>query len=114
MRVRSGDLVEVITGKYRTARGRVKEVLPKEDRVLVEGVNIIKRHMKRAAARQAGIIEREAPIHLSNVMPVCPSCNKAVRIGHKMEGEDKVRVCKNCGATLPGVIGKRVEETAQS
>jgi large subunit ribosomal protein L24 len=77
-------------------------VLPREDRVVVEGVNIIKRHTKaRGITRPAGIVEREAPIHLSDVMLVCPNCQKAARVGFKVRQEgDKVRLCRQCGEEI--------------
>jgi large subunit ribosomal protein L24 len=105
-RVKKGDTVEVIAGKDLGERGEVLSVLPKEDRVVVQGVNILKRHRK---ARQAGnqqvraqIVEFEGPIHLSNVMVVCPSCDKPSRIGFRVRENDgfKVRVCKQCGKDL--------------
>lgn len=100
-RVKKGDTVEVIAGKDLGARGTVLTVLPKEDRVVVERVNILKRHRK---ARQAGnqqipaqIVEFEGPIHLSNVMVVCPSCGKKARVGFRVRDDGfKVRVCKQC------------------
>lgn len=100
-RVKKGDTVEVIAGKDLGSRGTVLTVLPKEDRVVVERVNILKRHRK---ARQAGnqqipaqIVEFEGPIHLSNVMVVCPSCGKKTRVGFRVRDDGfKVRVCKQC------------------
>ena len=100
-RVKKGDTVEVVAGKDLGARGEVLVVLPKEDRVVVERVNILKRHRK---ARQAGnqqisaqIVEFEGPIHLSNVMVVCQSCGKKTRVGFRVRDDGfKVRVCKQC------------------
>lgn len=108
MNVRKGDTVQIITGKYRSKRGAVKTVERDTDRVAVEGVNVVKRHIKgRTQARQAGIVEVEKPIHVSNVMIVCPSCNEAVRVGHRIENGEKVRYCKNpdCGKTIPDRTG---------
>jgi large subunit ribosomal protein L24 len=113
MNVRKGDTVMVITGKYKSKRGQVKTALPIEGKVIVEGVNIVKRHMKaRSTVRQAGIIEVEKPIDISNVMIVCPTCNEAVRIGHRVENNEKVRFCKNqsCGATIPDNTGWRNQQ----
>jgi len=110
MNIRKGDTVMVITGKYRTKKGEVKLTLPDRDRVVVEGVNVMKRHIKgRTQARQAGIVEIEAPIHVSNVMLVCPSCGEAVRVGHRVENGEKVRFCKNpdCGKTIGDNTGWR-------
>jgi large subunit ribosomal protein L24 len=103
-RIKKGDTVEVIAGKDLGERGEVLEVRPKDDRVVVQGVNILKRHRK---ARQAGnrqvpaqIVEFEGPIHLSNVMVVCPSCSKRVRVGFRMREDGKTRFCKKCDADL--------------
>jgi len=88
----------VLRGKDAGKRGRVRQVLPSETRVVVEGVNIIKRHTKpRGVARQAGIIEREAPIHASKVMLVCSKCNQPTRVGRRiLDDGTKVRVCRKC------------------
>lgn len=101
-RVRRGDLVEVIAGKDKGKRGKVLRVYPKRERVLVQGVNIVKKHMRqRSADMPGGIIEMEAPIHLSNVMPVCNKCNRGVRVGFKiLEDGTKIRICRRCGEAL--------------
>ncbi|MGB1285662.1 MAG: 50S ribosomal protein L24 [Aggregatilineales bacterium] len=104
-RVKRGDTVEVIAGKDLGERGEVLRVINKADRVLIDGINIVKRHEK---ARQAGqstvpaqIIEKEAPVHLSNVMVVCTSCDKRTRIGYRLrEDGHKTRFCKKCDANL--------------
>ncbi len=108
MNIKRGDTVQVITGKYKQKKGTVKTVIAAENRITVEGVNVVKRHTKaKSQVRQAGIIEVEAPIHASNVMVVCPRCNETVRTGHREEGGEKVRFCKNpsCGATIPDNTG---------
>ncbi len=114
MNIRKGDTVQVIAGKYRTKKGEVKLVHREVDKVVVEGVNIVKKHIKggRTQARQAGIVEVEAPIHVSNVMIVCPACNEAVRVGHRIENDEKVRFCKNpaCGKTIPDRTGWQTRE----
>lgn len=100
--IRQDDIVEVLAGKDRGKRGQVREVLPAPQRVIVQGVNIVKKHMKaRALGTQAGIIEIEASIHRSNVAVVCPDCDKATRIGfrHRADGV-KVRYCKRCEEDL--------------
>jgi len=104
-RIKKGDLVEVITGDDRGVRGRVLRVIPKKQRVVVSGVNIVKKHQRPVRAGRAqvqpGIIEFEAPIHISNVMPVCPHCDQRTRVGFTVqEGGRKVRVCKKCGETI--------------
>jgi len=99
-----GDTVEVITGEHKGERGEVKSVDGKAQRVVVHNVNMVKKHQKpqqgRAARTQVGIIEFEAPIDLSNVMLVCPKCSEVVRVGFRVDGADKVRVCKNCGEDI--------------
>ena len=91
-------------GKDRGKRGKVLRVLSKKDRVLIEGVNFAKRHSKPSAKnRQGGIIEKEAPIHVSNAHVVCPRCDKPTRVGHSERGTaGKVRVCRKCGEGIDG------------
>ncbi len=102
MHIRKGDTVVVITGKYKGRRGRVLRVIPKEDRLLVEGVNMMKRHTKPSNRnQQGGIVEREAPIHVSNVMAWCDSASKPSKIlMKKLEDGSRVRVFKINGETL--------------
>jgi large subunit ribosomal protein L24 len=102
MKIRKNDNVLVVTGKDKGKRGRVRFAYPKKNRVLVEGVNFIKMHSRaRAQMRQAGIIEREAPINVSNVMLVCDRCNRPVRIGfRKLEDGRKVRICRACSEVV--------------
>jgi len=99
MNIKQNDTVLVIAGKDRGKKGRVREVHPADNKIIVEGINIVKKHTKGTqGARQAGIIEREAPLHSAKVMVVCPSCNRGVRVGHTLLGNgQKVRVCKHCG-----------------
>ena len=98
MKIRKNDMVQVIAGKDRGKRGKVRGTLTRENRVLVDGVNMIKRHTRaRGAVRQAGIIEREAPIQVSNVMLVCGKCNHPTRVGFTfLEDGKKVRLCRTC------------------
>ncbi len=102
MKIKKGDLVEVISGKDRGKRGKVLRVIPRENKVIVEGVNIVKRHQRPVPQlREGGIIEREAPIYACKVMVVCPSCDKRTRVGYKfVEDGKKVRYCKKCGEIL--------------
>ena len=102
--VRKNDTVIVTTGKDSGKRGRVLKVLPAKNRVVVEGVNIIKRHTRPNPQRniKGGIVEREASVHASNVQLICPECGKMTRIGHRMDGERKQRICRKC----EGVIDK--------
>jgi large subunit ribosomal protein L24 len=97
--IRRNDNVVVITGKDRGKRGRVLKVEPAKNRLVVEGVNFIKRHTKPNPQRQikGGVVEREASLHASNVQLVCPECSKPTRLGRKILGDGrKVRVCRKC------------------
>ena len=98
MNIKKNDTVLVTNGKDRGKRGKVRRALPKDDRVVVEGLNMIKRHSRaRRAARQAGIVELEAAIHVSNVMLVCDKCKKPAKVGYKtLEDGRKVRICRAC------------------
>jgi large subunit ribosomal protein L24 len=108
MHVKSGDEVLVIAGKDKGRRGKIKRAIPKEERVVVEGLNIAKKHQKaRGPGKPAGIIDIEAPLHVSNVMLICPSCGRASRTGHRFLDEQdhkgrpkKVRFCKACDAVI--------------
>ncbi len=108
MHVKTGDEVLIIAGKDKGRKGKIKRALPREERVVVEGLNIVKRHMKaRGPGKPGGIIEMEAPLHASNVMLICPSCGRASRTGHRfLEETDhkgrprKVRFCKACDAVV--------------
>jgi large subunit ribosomal protein L24 len=104
-RIRKGDTVEVIAGKDLGERGQVLRVLPKENRVVVEHVNTVKKHQRaRPAGRQqvqGGIVEFEAPLNLSNVMLICTQCGERTRVGfHLNEESRKVRVCKKCSQDI--------------
>ena len=95
------DTVEVLAGKDKGKRGTVVRVLSKKDAVLVSGVNIVKKAMKKRSAQdQGGIIEIEAPLHVSNVGIVCKKCGRPVKIGYKIDGDKKIRVCRKCGDIL--------------
>ncbi|MGQ9545996.1 MAG: 50S ribosomal protein L24 [Dehalococcoidia bacterium] len=98
MKIRKDDTVIVIAGKDRGKKGKVRLALPSENRVVVEGLNMIKRHSRaRRAVRQAGIIELEAPIHVSNVMLLCSKCGKPTRVNfHFLADGKKVRICNSC------------------
>lgn len=106
----SGDEVVVVSGKNKGQRGKVRKNMPKVDRVVIEGVNIVRRHLKQGRARQAGIVEMEAPLHVSNVMIICSSCNAPTRVGFR-EGSDgkKERYCKKCDASIPSPHRTRKE-----
>lgn len=102
-RVRKGDLVEVIAGDDRGVRGEVNAVDTRKGRVVVHGVNMVKKHQRRTGnvRTQTGIIEFEAPVALSNVAPVCKRCDRWVRVGFELQADgQKVRVCRRCGGHL--------------
>lgn len=98
-RIKRNDTVRVLSGKDRGRQGVVRRVMPDADRLVVQGINMIKRHQKARSLQEAGgIIEREASIHTSNVMLICKSCNKAVRVTFRERDDgQKVRRCKKCG-----------------
>ena len=104
-RIRKDDTVEVISGDERGIRGTVLRVLPKENRVVVSKVNMVTKHQRPQQAgrsqMQVGRIQFEAPIHLSNVLLVCPHCNEATRVGNQiLDDGRKVRVCRSCGEAI--------------
>jgi len=98
VKIRKNDTILVIAGKDRGKKGRVRQALPKNNVVIVDGINMIKRHSRaRGAARQAGIIELEAPLRVSNVMLVCNKCNKPTRVGFRfLDDGRKARICRSC------------------
>ncbi|MGV3487008.1 MAG: 50S ribosomal protein L24 [Tuberibacillus sp.] len=101
MHVKKGDKVQVISGKDKGKQGVILEAYPKKDRVLVEGVNIVKKHSKPTQANpQGGILEIEAPIHVSNVMPLDPKTNEPTRVGYSVVDGKKVRIAKKSGEPL--------------
>jgi large subunit ribosomal protein L24 len=101
-KLKKGDKVIVLAGKDRGAEGEIVTVMPKADRVVVRGVNVIKKHQKQTQTEQGGIIQREAPIHISNVALKDPKTGKATRVGIKVEGDKKVRVAKASGEVIDG------------
>ena len=100
LKLRKGDEVEVLAGKDLGKRGTITRVIPGVDRVIVDGVNLVKKHQKPTrATMQGGIIDKEMPIHISNVALVCSKCNKATRVGYEFAADGaKQRVCRKCGA----------------
>jgi len=105
MRIKRDDFVEVISGEYKGKRGKVLRVIPKEGKVIVENINMRKKHQRPTPSlREGGIIEREEPIYASKVMVICPTCDKATRVGMKrLEDGRKVRYCKKCGELIDKV-----------
>ena len=102
-KIRKGDTVIVLAGKDRTREGQVLKVSPKDDKVIVQGVNMIKRHTRPSQTSAGGIIEREAPIHLSNVAVKDPSTGKPTRVGFEVRDGKKVRVAKGSGEVIGDV-----------
>ena len=101
--IRKNDNVLVITGKDRGKRGRVLRVLPEKNRLIVEGVNMIKRHTKPNPGKnvKGGILERESPIHVAKLQVICPSCGEAARLGsHRNDEGEAMRFCRKCKADL--------------
>ena len=98
LRIKKGDTAVVTTGKSKGKKGRILSVTPSKETVVIEGINIVKRHTKpNKKYTQGGIIEKEAPVHISNVMLLCPKCNKPTRIGNTvLDDGRKLRVCKKC------------------
>ena len=101
MSVKKGDTVVVLSGKDKGKQGKVLGTVPTEDKVVVEGVNMVTCHVKpRKQGETGGIVNREAALYASKVQVVCPKCKKGTRVAHKIENGKKTRVCKHCGAEL--------------
>jgi large subunit ribosomal protein L24 len=101
-KIRSGDTVVVISGKNKGQTGKVRLNLIEDDRVVIEGVNIVIKHIKRGRARQAGRVEVEAPLYVSKVMLICPNCKQQTRVGIRSGANGKnERYCKKCELTIP-------------
>lgn len=113
MNIKKGDTVVVITGKDKGKSGKVLEVFPKQNRILVENINIVSRHTKpKSAQEKGGIIKKPAPINASNVMVLC-DCGKATRVAYKLVNGKKVRICKKCGNSLDKEHAKAVKKEAK-
>ena len=101
MKLRKGDTVKVLSGNDKGKTGEVLDVIPKTNKIVVKGINIRKKHIKpRKQGEEGGIIPVECAIHAAKVNVVCPKCGKAARIGYSVEKDEKVRVCKKCGAKI--------------
>lgn len=96
MKIRKNDKIKVISGKDRGKEGKVLKIFPEVNKVLVEGVNKVKKHIKPKGKESGGVIEVERPVRISNVMLVCPKCKKPTRVGFKFEDRKKFRKCKKC------------------
>ena len=101
MNVKKGDTVVVLSGKDKGKKGKVLGTVPTENKVVVEGINMVSCHIKpRKQGEEGGIVKREAALYASKVQVVCPKCGKGTRVAHKIENGKKTRVCKHCGAEL--------------
>lgn len=101
MKIKTNDTVIVLSGKDKGKKGKVLSADPKHLKVVVEGVNVAKKHQKaRKQGEESGIIKKETPLYVSKVMIVCPKCGKATRVGHAFKDGKKYRACKKCGAEM--------------
>lgn len=104
-KIKKGDNVKILAGKDSGRTGKVDRVLPKDGKVIVAGINIYKRSLRASALKRSGeargeIVDIVKPVDVSNVILVCPNCKKVTRVGFKIEGKEKVRVCKKCGKEI--------------
>ena len=114
MTVKKGDTVAVISGKDKGKTGKVLEVFPKDNKVLVDGVNVVTKHQKaRSQQEKSAIVKKNAPFDASNVMVVCGTCGKATRVAHKEIDGKKARVCKKCSASLDKEFVKATKKEAK-
>lgn len=101
MKIKKGDTVLVICGKDRGRKGKVIKALPKKEKVIIEGINLVKKHRRpRRSGEKGEVIQKPAPLHVSNVKLICPKCKKATRIGYKKVGKKKYRICKKCKSEI--------------
>jgi len=101
MKIKKGDTVLVILGKNRGKKGKILKAFPKERKVLIDGVNLIKKHQKPKKTGEKGqIIEKPSPINISNVKLICSKCNKTTRVGYKIVEDKKYRICKKCNKQI--------------
>lgn len=115
MKVKKNDTVLVLTGKDAGKTAKVLVAMPKENKVVVDGINVQKKHKKARSAQEVSSIQNQSgAIDASNVLVVCPACGKATRVAYKVEGDKKARVCKKCGAVLDATKEtKEVKKTAK-
>lgn len=100
MKIKKGDKVKILLGKDRGKEGKVEFVSIRKQKVYVRGANLYKRHVKKHGDIQGGIIDIPKPLDISNVVLVCPNCNKLTRVGFKITGDTKLRICKKCGKEI--------------
>ena len=101
-KIRKGDKVVILTGKDKGRTGEVLRVMPKEDKALVRGINVVVRHQRQTQNQEGGLIRKEAPIHLSNIAVADPKDGKPTRVGFKVDGDKKVRIAKRSGEVING------------
>lgn len=101
MKIRKGDQVQILSGKDRGKRGKVLRTLPKSGKLVVEGLNLVKRHKRpRKSGEKGQRIEIPAPVQISKIMIICPHCGKVTRVGYKIAEKNKMRICKKCDSEL--------------
>ena len=101
MKLKKGDAVQIMRGKDKNRKGKIEKIFPQKGKILVEGINIYKKHVKpQGEGKPGGIVEVVKPLPAANVMLVCPKCNKLTRIGFSFQGKEKIRICKKCGVSL--------------
>ena len=101
MKIKRGDTVQVLSGNDKGKTGEVLEVIPKQEKVIVKGINMRKKHIKpKKQGEEGGIISVECGVHMSKVNVLCSKCNKPARIGYKVENDKKTRICKRCGTVI--------------
>ena len=103
MKIHKGDKVKIMLGKDRGKEGTVEYVVAKEKKVFVGGANLYKRHVRKTQGMEGGIIDIPKPMDVSNISLICPNCKKITRVGFRIEGSNKVRICKKCGKQIEGV-----------
>jgi large subunit ribosomal protein L24 len=101
MRIKKGDIVKIISGNFRGNKGKVLSVFPDKSTAIIEGINFQKKHLRPKSAQEpGGIIQKEGPIHCSNLLLICPKCGEVTKIGFKLLDNRKVRICKKCGEMI--------------
>lgn len=99
-KIKKGDNVKVLLGKDNGRTGTIERVLAKENRVIISGLNVVKRHVKKRQGIEGGIIDIIKPMNISNIALICPSCKQPTRVGFKVEDKVKSRICKKCGKEI--------------
>lgn len=106
MKIKQGDKIMVTSGKYKGKTGTVMRTYEKRQKVTVEKINILTRHIKKTSSGPGQRLQYEAPFSISNVMLICPSCSKVTRVGYKVTEKDKLRICKKCGKSVDQAVTK--------